>query len=70
MPDVLVGAALANRTSAYSLARRRFEALPAALGRVSAVSGQQSFPISVEMAREPEATISEWLASLDKAGHA
>ena len=50
--DIMVAAALEQQTSAFSLARSRFEHLPHALHKVSGLSGQESFPISAALARE------------------
>ena len=65
--DIMCAAALTQQTSAFSLARARFEHLADALQKVSSLSGQQSFPISAALAREPEATLREWVDSVEKA---
>ena len=67
--DIMCAAALTQQTSAFSLARARFEHLADALTKVSSLSGQHSFPISAALAREPEATLAEWVESVEKAEH-
>lgn len=50
--------------SAYSLARDHFDALPAAVKKIGESTGQSQFPISLDMAKDPEAEIANWLSFL------
>lgn len=50
--------------SAYTLARDHFDALPAAVNKIGESTGQSQFPISLDMAKDPEAEIANWLSFL------
>ena len=62
--DHMINLSISNgkNKSAYSLARDHFDALPAAVKKIGESTGQSQFPISLDMAKDPNAEIANWLS--------